>query len=106
MSKNTAGRGDILIVDDGPDNLRVLSELLRSEGYLARPVSDGALALEAAAAEPPDLILLDIIMPGMDGFEVCRRLKRDARLRDVPVVFLSAIDDVSDKVKAFTVGGG
>jgi len=104
MSKNTGGRGNILIVDDGPENLRILSELLRSEGYLTRPVSDGAMALEAAAAEPPDLILLDIMMPDMDGFEVCRRLKRDARLRDVPVVFLSAIDDVADKVKAFTVG--
>jgi putative two-component system response regulator len=104
MPKATRGRGEILIVDDGPENLRVLSELLRSEGYLARPVSDGAMALEAAAAEPPDLILLDILMPGMDGFEVCRRLKSDARLRDVPVVFLSAIDDVADKVKAFAAG--
>ena len=103
-SERRGGRGDILIVDDGPENLHVLCELLRSEGYVARPVSDGALALEAAAAEPPDLILLDIMMPGMDGFEVCRRLKQDARLRDVPVVFLSAIDDVADKVKAFSVG--
>jgi putative two-component system response regulator len=104
LSANEAGCGDILIVDDGPDNLRVLSELLRSEGYIARPVSDGALALQLAHAEPPDLILLDIVMPGMDGFEVCRRLKQDARLRDVPVVFLSALDDLADKVKAFAVG--
>jgi PleD family two-component response regulator len=80
MSKNTGGRGNILIVDDGPENLRILSELLRSEGYLTRPVSDGAMALEAAAAEPPDLILLDIMMPDMDGFEVCRRLKRGCAL--------------------------
>ncbi len=87
MSENTGGRGDILIVDDGPEDLRVLCELLRSEGYLTRPVSDATMALAAAAAEPPDLILLDIMMPGMDGFEVCRRLKRDARLRDIPVVF-------------------
>ncbi|HEY5283117.1 MAG TPA: response regulator, partial [Polyangia bacterium] len=83
-------RGDILIVDDGPDNLRVLGELLRGEGYVARPYSDGAVALEAAAATPPDLILLDIMMPTMDGFEVCRRLKEDARLCDIPVIFLSA----------------
>jgi CheY-like chemotaxis protein len=98
MSENTGGRGDILIVDDGPEDLRVLCELLRSEGYLTRPVSDPTMALAAAAAEPPDLILLDIMMPGMDGFEVCRRLKRDARLRDIPVVFLSAIDDVAENV--------
>jgi putative two-component system response regulator len=97
-------RGDILIVDDGPENLRILCELLSSEGYIARPVSDGEMALEAAAAVPPDLILLDIRMPGMDGFEVCRRLKLEARLRDVPVIFLSAIDEVSDKVKAFSIG--
>ena len=104
MSENTGRRGDILIVDDGPENLRVLCDLLRSAGYVARPVSDGAMALEVAAAQPPDLILLDIMMPGMDGFEVCRRLKQDARLREVPVVFLSAIDDVADKVRAFAVG--
>jgi putative two-component system response regulator len=97
-------RGDILVVDDGPDNLRVLGELLRGEGYVARPYSDGAAALEAAAATPPDLILLDIMMPTMDGFEVCRRLKEDARLRDIPVIFLSAMDDVADKVRAFSVG--
>ena len=103
-SDTKGGRGNILIVDDGPENLRVLCELLRSEGYVARPVSDGASAIEAASSEPPDLILLDIMMPDMDGFEVCRRLKADARLRDVPVVFLSAIDDLADKVKAFTVG--
>jgi len=105
MPESKAGRGSILIVDDGPENLRVLSELLRSEGYLTRPVSDGDLALQAAAADPPDLILLDIMMPGMDGFEVCRQLKKDTRLRDIPVVFLSAMDDVADKVKAFSVGG-
>ena len=104
MPQTAGTRGEILIVDDGPENLRVLSELLRSEGYLARPVSDGAMAIEAAAVEPPDLILLDIMMPGMDGFEVCRRLKADVHLRDVPVVFLSAIDDVADKVKAFAAG--
>ena len=96
--------GNILIVDDGPDNLRILCEILRREGYVARPHCDGAMALKAAAALPPDLILLDIMMPGMDGFEVCRRLKQDARLRDVPVIFISAIDDVADKVRAFSVG--
>lgn len=97
-------RGEILIVDDTRENLQVLCELLVTEGYLARPVSDGATALEAAAASPPELILLDILMPGMDGFEVCRCLKQDPRLRDVPIIFLSAVDDLSDKVRAFSVG--
>ena len=98
-------QGNILIVDATPENLRVLWELLRSEGYGARAVPDGAMALEAAATQPPDLILLDIMMPRMDGYEVCRRLKADERLRDVPVIFLSALQDVEDKVKAFAVGG-
>ena len=95
---------DILIVDDTPENLRILEDLLRSEGYAARSVLDGASALAEASNTPPDLILLDIMMPTMDGFEVCRRLKQDAHLRNVPVIFLSALDAVSDKVKAFSVG--
>jgi putative two-component system response regulator len=105
MSEEAAKHGDILIVDDTPENLRILWELLRSEGYNSRAVSDGAAAIEAATASPPDLILLDIVMPTLDGFEVCRRLKQDPRLRNVPVIFLSALDDVGDKVKAFTAGG-
>ena len=95
---------NILIVDDEPDNQRILCELLRQEGHVAHPVCNGAMALEAAVALLPDLILLDIMMPGMDGFEVCRQLKLDARLRGVPVVFLSAIDEVADKVRAFSAG--
>ena len=95
---------NILIVDDEPDNQRILCELLRREGHVAHPVCNGAMALEAAVALLPDLILLDIMMPGMDGFEVCRQLKLDARLRGVPVVFLSAIDEVADKVRAFSAG--
>jgi putative two-component system response regulator len=94
----------ILIVDDTPENLRVLEELLGSEGYAARSVLSGAAALEAASVSPPDLILLDIMMPAMDGFEVCRRLKQDAKLKSVPVIFLSALDAVTDKVKAFSLG--
>jgi putative two-component system response regulator len=98
-------QGDILIVDDTPDNLRVLWELLRSEGYGVRAVPDGAMALESAATKPPDLILLDIMMPRMDGFEVCRRLKADENLRAIPVIFLSALNDVDAKLKAFSMGG-
>ncbi len=96
---------DILIVDDAPENLDVLERLLKGRGYTTRPVRDGARALEEVAAKPPDLILLDIRMPGMEGYEVCRRLKEDARLREIPVLFLSALDDTTDKVKAFHAGG-
>jgi putative two-component system response regulator len=100
----TAPQSDILIVDDMPENLRVLGEFLRREGYAVRGASSGAAALESAAALMPDLILLDILMPEMDGFEVCRRLKRDDRLRNVPVIFLSALASLNDKVTAFNVG--
>ncbi len=97
--------GDILIVDDTPANLRVLSRLLTDNGYKARPVPNGTLAIEAARAAPPDLILLDIRMPDMDGYEVCGRLKDDALCRDIPVIFISALNEVEDKVRGFEVGG-
>ncbi|MBK8264519.1 MAG: response regulator [Nannocystis sp.] len=96
---------EILIVDDTPANLRLLSEVLVAAGYRARPVISGAQALRAAAAAPPALILLDIHMPEPDGYEVCRRLKADPATRDVPVIFLSALNEVIDKVRAFEVGG-
>jgi two-component system, sensor histidine kinase and response regulator len=96
---------DILIVDDTPANLQVLSGLLKERGYKVRPVPNGRLALQAARNVPPDLILLDIKMPEMDGFEVCRQLKADARLREIPVIFISALDEALDKVQAFGVGG-
>ncbi len=97
--------GDILIVDDAPANLSLLESVLTERGYRVRSTPSGAIALEAAEAEPPDLILLDISMPSMDGFEVCRRLKQSERLRGVPVIFLSALSDTVDKVKAFSMGG-
>lgn len=95
----------ILIVDDNPANLQLLYGMLKKSGYLVRPVPNGTLALEAAAKTPPDLILLDINMPGVDGYEVCRRLKADERLKDVPVIFISAHNETPDKLKAFSVGG-
>jgi len=98
-------KADILIVDDTPANLRLLSKMLAEQGYQVRPVPDGPLALTAARAEPPDLILLDIRMPEMSGYEVCERLKADAQTRDIPVIFISALDATEDKVKAFTIGG-
>lgn len=98
-------KGNILIVDDSPVNLRLLVNLLKDRGYHVRPVTNGKLALSAACNLPPDLILLDIMMPEMDGYEVCEKLKADERTQPIPVIFISAIDEVLDKVKAFTVGG-
>ncbi len=97
--------GGILIVDDTPANLRLLSQMLAEQGFQVRPVPDGALALAAVQAETPDLILLDIRMPEMSGYEVCERLKADARTADIPIIFISALDAVEDKVRAFTAGG-
>ncbi|WP_448381513.1 response regulator [Gloeomargarita sp.] len=98
-------RGTILVVDDTLENLDVLDDLLTGQGYEVRRAIDGAMALRAAAAEPPDLILLDIMMPGMDGYEVCAKLKSDPQTWGVPVIFISALDDAQDKVRAFEVGG-
>ena len=98
-------QGNILVVDDTPANLRLLVGILTEKGYKARPVPNGELALSAARGFPPDLILLDIMMPEMNGYEVCSELKADERTRDIPVIFISAINDVLDKVKAFSVGG-
>lgn len=98
-------KGNILVVDDTPANLRLLVGILTEKGYKARPVLNGELALSAARGFPPDLILLDIMMPEMNGYEVCSELKADERTRDIPVIFISAINDVLDKVKAFSVGG-
>lgn len=95
----------ILVVDDTPDNLRLLVGLLSEQGYKIRPVTSGKMALSAAQGMPPDLILLDINMPEMNGYQVCEQLKADARTCNIPVIFLSALNDVFDKVKAFAVGG-
>lgn len=100
-----APKGDVLIVDDTPANLRLLSRMLAEQGYQVRPVPDGPLALAAVQAEPPDLILLDIRMPEMNGYEVCKHLKADAQTCDIPIVFISALDAIQDKVRAFTAGG-
>ena len=95
----------IMVVDDSPTALKLLTDLLITEGYKVRPANSGALALASVAVEKPDLILLDIKMPNMDGYEVCRRLKADEHSSKIPVVFISGLDGVIDKVKGFTVGG-
>jgi putative two-component system response regulator len=98
-------QSNILIVDDTPANLQVLGNMLKGEGYKVRPLPSGKLALAAAENDPPDLILLDIMMPEMDGYEVCRRLKANPLLKTIPVIFLSALQDTQDKIKAFNAGG-
>jgi adenylate cyclase len=96
---------DILIVDDKPDNLRLLSTMLTCYGYHVRKAINGQLALQGAEISPPDLILLDINMPKMNGYQVCEKLKLSEKTKDIPVIFISALDDVMEKVKAFEVGG-
>ncbi|WP_375491917.1 sensor histidine kinase [uncultured Nostoc sp.] len=96
---------EILVVDDLRDNLRLLSNLLRSQGYEVRTAINGTMALRSAQSEPPALILLDINMPDIDGYEVCRQLKASEETRNIPIIFISALDDALDKVKAFQVGG-
>jgi phosphoserine phosphatase RsbU/P len=92
-------------VDDTPANLQVLAGMLKDRGYKVRPVPGGKLALSAARRDPPDLILLDINMPEMNGYEVCEHLKADDDLKGIPVIFISALTEQLDKVKAFANGG-
>ncbi len=101
--KNPKGR--ILAIDDNPENLHLLGKILKGEGYEVRMALSGALALLSARMEPPDLILLDIKMPDINGFQVCEKLKADKKLRNIPVIFISALYEPLDKVKAFSVGG-
>jgi CheY-like chemotaxis protein len=98
-------KANILVVDDTLANLRLLTKMLAEYGYKVRPATNGRTALSAAQTEPPDLILLDIMMPEMDGYEVCGRLKADERTRDIPIIFISAIHETIDKVAAFSIGG-
>ena len=98
-------KADILVIDDTPENLALLSQMLMEKGYKVRSVTKGSTALRGAKAAPPDLILLDVKMPEMNGYEVCQYLKADERTQNIPVIFISALGDVFDKVKAFQAGG-
>ena len=105
MNSTHQSKADILIVDDTPDNLRLLSAMLSERKYDVRSVTNGSTALMGIRAQSPDLILLDITMPGLNGYEVCQHLKADSNTKDIPVIFISALDEIFDKVKAFSVGG-
>ncbi len=101
----SGAKGEILVVDDEANNLSLLSRTLEKRGYVARTASNGPQALAAAQNDPPDLILLDIMMPRMSGYQVCEQLKADERTQDIPVIFISALSETGDKIKAFAVGG-
>lgn len=103
--EHTESKGNILVVDDTPPNLRLLAAMLSDDGYHVRPVTSGRLALQAIESELPDLILLDINMPEMNGYAVCETLKEDPKTRDLPIIFISALTETIDKVVAFELGG-
>lgn len=111
MESNSSGRTikrdsfKILVVDDLLENLRLLASLLIEEGYEVRRAPDGAMALSNIPRFQPDLVLLDIMMPDLDGYEVCTQIKANPNSQDIPVIFLSALDLTFDKIKAFEVGG-
>jgi len=105
MTYNENEINSILIVDDEPNNLKVLHNLLTQNSYTVRAARSGKSAIETAQLNPPDLILLDIKMPEMDGYMVCQHLKQDDRTQAIPVIFISALNQVEDIVKAFETGG-
>ncbi|MFW9258650.1 hybrid sensor histidine kinase/response regulator [Nostoc sp. CALU 546] len=105
FNQTNHNKRNVLVVDDTPDNLRLLSAMLTAQGFEVRKALNGKMALTACQMVLPDVILLDINMPDMDGYQVCQQLKADDKTCEVPVIFISALDDVVDKVKAFDVGG-
>ena len=105
MIKNQLTNTDILIVDDIPDNIRLLSDILTEQGYQVRKSLNGKMALKAIAASIPDLLLLDINMPEMNGYQLCKQLKLDPKTKAIPIIFISGISETLDKVKAFNCGG-
>lgn len=105
MNALTAHQGIVLIVDDTPDNLALLSDALDMAGYMVLVALDGASALERMQRRRPDVVLLDAMMPGLDGFETCRRIKAQAELADIPVLFMTALCDSEHVVEGFAAGG-
>jgi PAS domain S-box-containing protein len=105
INKNNLHQQDILVVDDNPASLQLLMDILNKAGYHARLASNGPIALRSVEYKPPDLILLDVKMPGMDGYEVCRRLKSNEKNRNIPVIFISGLSETTQKVQGFNAGG-
>jgi DNA-binding response OmpR family regulator len=105
MLQTQQNQHNILIVDDLPENLAMLSRMLSQKGYRVRTASNGQLALKMIGVNPPALILLDIVMPGMSGYEVCRQLKAHDTTRDIPVIFITNLADAEDERQGFEVGG-
>ncbi len=105
MAEFMPSRGNIMIVDDHVDNLKILAAMLTGHGYSVRPTNAPTMVLKAVRKTPPDLILLDIQMPETNGFELCERLKADPHTSHIPIIFLSVLDDVENKVKALKIGG-
>jgi PAS domain S-box-containing protein len=105
VDKESESKGTILLIDDADVSREMLSDSLIDNGYVVHMAKDGESALAAAHTIAPDLILMDIMMPGMDGYEVCRRIKKDERTRDVPVIFVSALEQTADRVRCFEAGG-
>lgn len=102
---NIQDKHEILIIDDYRDHLQLLSGLLHEQGYRVRGASDSEMALKSIKAQLPDLVLVDIKMPGMDGIELCHRLKRQASTESIPVIFISVLSGFKDKARAFRAGG-
>lgn len=102
---DTPDKGIVLLVDDAPDNLRMLHEALQGHGYMVLVATSGQAALDSVQKLPPDVIVLDALMPGLDGFETCRRLKEGLTTRDIPVIFMTGLSDTEHIVQGFQVGG-
>lgn len=105
FSFTNTSKESILVIDDTRTNLHLLTEILTQAGYAVRPVPDGKLALASIQAALPDLILLDIMMPNLSGYDLCKRLKANEDTHDIPIIFISALDEIFDKIKAFEIGG-
>ncbi|AOU97355.1 DNA-binding response regulator [Acidihalobacter yilgarnensis] len=105
MYNSATGTGTVLLVDDAPDNLQVIHDSLQEQGYDVRVATDGFAAIESVRRLAPDVIVLDARMPGIDGFETCRRLKQGLETRDIPVIFMTGLSDTEHIVQGFQVGG-